>query len=77
MNMNPSTQRALAKIGSVVGGAFLMALGGLLSKVLEPTLKWIMFTSMKLLIKILPPGKFERTVISLHKELKAAYREDR
>lgn len=74
--MNPALRNVLTKVGQVVGTSLLLALSGLLSKILEPTLKWVMFTSMKLLIKILPPGKFERTVISLYKELKAAYEED-
>ena len=74
--MNPALVHALKKVGGVLGSSLLLALGGLLSKILEPLLKWLMFTSMKLLIKVLPHGDFEKTVISLYKELRSAYKED-
>lgn len=75
--MNPALAKALGKLGGVLGSSLLLALSGLLSKILEPLLKWLMFTSMKLLIKVLPHGDFERTVISLYKELRSAYQEDK
>ena len=74
--MNPALQNALKKVGGVIGASFLMALSGLLSKVLEPFLKWTMFTSMRILIKILPPGRLENMVISLYDELNKVYEED-
>lgn len=75
--MNPTLANALKKVGSVIGSSLLLALSGLLSKILEPMLKWTMFTSMKFLIKILPHGKCKLTVLSLYRELRESYKEDK
>lgn len=70
-----NVNKALASIGAVIGTALLTAFGGLLGRLLEPLLKWTLFASMKLLIKILPPGKAEDTIKALYKEFKYAYKE--
>lgn len=74
--MNPALKNALKKIGTVIGSSFLVALSGLLSKILEPMLKWTMFASMRLLIGVLPEGRLKRNLSSLRDELKKVYQED-
>lgn len=73
--MKPDYKEGGLAVLMVLGSAALSALGGLLGKILEPTFKWVLFATMKLAIKWLPPGKMEDTIKALYKEYKASYGE--
>lgn len=71
MKMNKQTQDALLKLGGAVGTAFLGAISLFLSRILEPLIAWISFTSMKLTIK----WTKSKTLRSLYGDLKKGYDE--
>lgn len=67
--MNPQLRNVLIKVGTMVGSALLLAISGFLSKVLEPAVAWISFTSMKLLIKLTK----SKGLRSLYAEMREGY----
>lgn len=71
--MNKSLLVVLMKVLSVLGTAFLGALGMFLSRVLEPAIAWCSFTLMKLTIKLTKSD----TLRSLYGDLKKGYKENK
>ena len=63
--MNP----LLLRLGSVVFGAFLSAIGLFLSRILEPVIAWFTFTSIKFLIKVTGSD----TLRSMYGQMKDGY----
>lgn len=71
--MNHTLQNVLMKILSTLGTALLGALGLFLSRVLEPLIAWVAFSSMKLTIKLTK----SKTLRALYGELKTGYKESK
>lgn len=71
--MNHALNNVLMKVLGTLGTALLGALGLFLSRVLEPLIAWVAFSSMKLTIKLTK----SKTLRALYGELKTGYRESK
>lgn len=71
--MNNTLNNVLMKVLSTLGTALLGALGLFLSRVLEPLIAWVAFSSMKLTIKLTK----SKTLRALYGELRTGYKESK